>query len=123
MKKILSILLTVTMVFTFVASFRVPTASAAAPTQVKLSDTSKLLTTTNPLRYFNDAPGTPATSVGDLIKETTTYYVYNMGDVIHGYLADATGAVATAPTVMWTVTLRYTNGAVVDTVNVSQNTS
>jgi len=76
MKKILSILLTVTMVFTFVASFRAPTASAAV-TATTITDTTKTLGYYNPVPGFGIV-GTPNEST------TLKWNVYLMGEVIHG---------------------------------------
>jgi hypothetical protein len=83
MKKILSILLTVTMVFTFVASFRAPTASAAV-TAITITDTNKTLD------WFNSVPTFVAAGT---LNTGTTYKVYLMGEVIHGtFTTDAGGA-------------------------------
>jgi hypothetical protein len=83
MKKILSILLTVTMVFTFVASFRTPTASAATMAISSTDAAKKSNTVTNPKNYYIGAPGAKTPFVDGT-------YVYKMGDIVHGSVTFAT---------------------------------
>jgi len=109
MKKFLSVLITVTMIFSLVASFRAPTAKAAATGATLTSGTTLSATTTLP--YYNPLPtfgvpnsGIPLTIViGKLFK---------MGDIITGYLNEA-------PTASWQVILEKIGGADVETVNMA----
>ena len=106
MKKILSILLTVTMIFSLVAAFRAPTASAFPTTNAITLTTSnyvsKYLTSklsgakddpkVDPYWIFNyfsrwDA-NLPVNKLNnaDAVPPSMTYEVYKMGDVIYGYV-------------------------------------
>jgi hypothetical protein len=107
MKKFLSIIISVAMLFSLVVAFGAPTAKAASPTTVTLSDTSNYmyLTYFNPTAGFGTS-GTPVTTGNEV-------YVYKMGDVIHGTL-DQT------PISPWKVELiNMTGTTVVDSVNVA----
>lgn len=76
MKKFLSVFIAVAMIFSLVASFRAPTASAAV-TAISITDSNKTLNWYDPVPVFG-TPGSGTPNTG------TTYKVYNMGDVIHG---------------------------------------
>ncbi len=109
MKKFLSILLTVTMIFSLVAAFRVPTASAAPSVATLTSGTT--LSATTVLPYYNPTPtfGTPASGTPLTIIAGK---LFKMGDIITGYLNEA-------PTAPWQVILEETGGADVETVNMA----
>jgi hypothetical protein len=105
MKKFLSILISVAMLFSLVVAFGAPTAKAATPTTVTLSDTSNVVD----LYYYSTLPGFGSAGA---TTELANVYVYKMGDVIHGTL-DQT------PADPWTVNLCKNDGTVVDSVNVA----
>lgn len=77
MRKFLSVLITVTMVMSLVASFRVP-ATSAAVTALTVNSPNKTMNYYNPVPDFGVA-GTPQSLIG---------YFYTMGDVITGTFTD-----------------------------------
>jgi hypothetical protein len=137
MKKILSILLTVTMVLGLVASFRAPTAEAFPATNTIKLTTSNFSTsylnsklggyTGSPLTdpywifnkfsYFNPNPswGFPGTihQLNDPVTPNMQYEVYKMGDTIYGTVG--TTSVSATP---WEVVLAKWTGAAYVAVDV-----
>ena len=102
MKKFLSVLITVTMIFSLVAAFRAPVAKAAV-TAITITDSK------GTLEYFD---GVPDWAVQGDYHKVTTQYVYTMGDIIHGtFTTDATGA--------HTIYLTNDAGVMVDSVTVN----
>ena len=94
--------------------------SGGLPTCIVVTDTAKKVSATNVLRWFEPVPND-----GTLKSATDYYHVYNMGDIIHGYLS-TDGVTVRDPllmTAMWKVELIKDTGVVVDTVNVSAYTS
>jgi len=109
MKKILSIILTVTMIFSLVAAFRVPTASAAVDSLARATSTYK---------FVDPYPGPTGSLVqGDTTARSVTSSVdkvpvFTMGEYIDGTTATTTG----------TVELRKVDGlTVVQTSNIAGN--
>jgi hypothetical protein len=107
MKKVLSVVVAVAMVFSIVAMFtasptNVPVAKAAAT--MTLTDT-----TTDAMPYYSSAPDF---NVAGTESELNDVYLYKMGDTIHGYI-DIT------PTTEWKVDLRDTDGNVIDSVSMA----
>lgn len=77
MRKFLSVLITVTMVMSLVASFRVP-ATSAAVTSLAVNNPNKKM------NYYNGVPGFGAAGT----PQEYTGYFYTMGDVITGTFID-----------------------------------
>ena len=126
MKKILSVLITVTMIFSLVAAFRAPTAEAFPGTTVVLTtnDFSSLYRTSqlshcseppsnsNPywiLNKFSVFSGNPYVSIPGVITQLNDcssgstgmkYEVYHMGEYIYGYVKNHTFAGT-----FWTIAL------------------
>ncbi|MCW1300750.1 MAG: stalk domain-containing protein [Candidatus Parvarchaeota archaeon] len=83
MKKLINIVVALTLLLSLVAPFRVQTASAAA--SVTILDDAKAVSTTSPLRYFQLSPNYPPT-LGNTYTAgsyTSGTWIYKMGDLIN----------------------------------------
>jgi len=106
MKKFLSIFIAVAMVMSFAAVFANAPTAMAAVSGMELTDYTAA--TMPDLEWFDPVP----TYTTDGTVQTDAYWVYDMGDTIHGELDDV--AVAA-----WKVELIDTDSNVIDTVNMA----
>jgi hypothetical protein len=130
MKKILSIILTVTMVFSLVAAFRTPTASAFPTGTTGVVLTTSNFSTTYVTSKLSGATGNPATDPywilnnfshfnpvptfitsqnpvqdNDPVTPVMTYEVYKMGDLIYGKAVKTDGTAWSPVATTWQAAL------------------
>ncbi len=113
MKKFLSIFIAVAMVLSFAGMFAFAPANmqVAKAATMTLTDYSNEVSADNPFSFYTSKPDYGVQGTSYTVTDST-YYVYKMGQTIHGYLD-------TAPTAPWTVELQTTAGTVVDSVSMN----